>query len=253
MAGGWAGIGGECRHVGGLLCAAHERRCAAHGTVRCLQRPAPAKPGGRSENRPALPSTHLDQQIIKLLQHQLPKGRACGRGWVGVSRVGRSAAAGRQQMCAGVDDLPSCSMRPFPTVPLSQLELHQGSSRQRTRLGRKLVAAVQAARLRHLRRRQAALRIGPIVRQHLRHGSATTGGDEQGPGAPRQARRGFAVRTATPDPPPPLSAQTHSPAWWLISVSSLPASLARGLLLGLRVALASSLAWMCSLNCSDAT
>ena len=53
-------------------------------------------------------STHLDQQVVKLLQHQLPKGRACGGRGMQAVCVRRLSDAARATAGAAVPARDTC-------------------------------------------------------------------------------------------------------------------------------------------------
>lgn len=175
----------------------------AHGGMRCPRSSRPERPAPSCGDRPLIllvVNTHLDQQVIKLLQHQLPKGCACGRG----KEARRHGCAGSAAAARRLAALPRHAARHAvarPAAPAAQLldaqlctmPLQPPAVGARTRVRRELVAAMQAARLRHLRRRQAVLRIGAIVGQHLRHTEAKMWGAGQG----LPVRKGFRRQPAT--------------------------------------------------------
>lgn len=117
---GAAALGKPLRHPG--PCGrAQAAGSASHPTAPfSIQHTAPQLPSAKHLLPQHLPlSTHLHQQIVKLLQHQAPEGRACRAG--GCTRLACRRQLVRSPHCAGAmlhTPKPSLA-RPSAVVPLA--------------------------------------------------------------------------------------------------------------------------------------
>ena len=151
----------------------------------------------RSTNPPTHPATrpphppthsHLDQQVVKLLQHQLPKGRPCtgeergeARGVGGMRAAARGPAVSACRPPSRPRTPPACSPTHPPPTGCAADALGAQQVRARTGVGRQLVPPKQPPLLGDALGAQPLCRVHAIVRQHLwRGGCGGRGGGCEG-------------------------------------------------------------------------